>query len=187
MAQPADLPDVGALTRAIAAGDADAFTTLYNARFDFVYAAIRRITGLGEQDCLDITQEAMLRMIRNMRITDRPGELHSWMHCVARGAAYDFLRQERRRRLRERGAPRREEQGQAAAHERLAEIEHALARVRAALAGLDEDRAELLRLRFGRGMTLEGIGRMLGLKPGAIDGRVGRALRAAQESGDSDA
>jgi RNA polymerase sigma factor (sigma-70 family) len=172
---PPELPDIGALTRAIAAGDGEAFATLYSARFEFVFAIVRRATGLGEPDCLDIAQEAFLRMIRRMRTIDDPGVLDGWMARVARTAAYDHLRRERRRRLRESAASRHE-----VSPGELGALDERIAALRAAMRGLDERQAEVLRLRFGRGMTLESIGRVLGIGHAGAHGRIERAMHATE-------
>ncbi len=172
-----DLSNVGVLTRAIARGDADAFATLYRARFDYVYALVRRATGLPEQDCLDIAQEAFVRMIRRMKTIDDAAVLDGWIARVARTSAYDHLRKERRRRRREAGAARGEQAPEAR------ELDERIAKLHAAMRGLDESQADLLHLRYGRGMTLEAIGRAVGLKPGATHGRIERALRTAERTG----
>lgn len=186
MPPSAEHQDVGRLTAAIAAGDADAFSILYTARFPLIYAVVRRATGLSEPDCLDITQEALLRMIRRMKVTDDPQALDAWLARVARTTAYDHLRAERRRRAREAAASRTRPESSPAAQSRLAEIDEALTRCRAALTPLDADRAELLRLRFGRAMTLDTLARAVGLNTGAAHGRVERALRAAAETKPAD-
>jgi DNA-directed RNA polymerase specialized sigma24 family protein len=55
----------------------------------------------------------------------------------------------------------------------------------ARLAELDPSRSLLIAMRFRLGATLEHIGRVVGLGPGAVDGRIGRSLAqmraAAQE------
>lgn len=177
MAQAEELQDVGRLTAAIAAGDADAFSTLYTARFPLIYSVVRRATGLSEPDCLDITQEACLRMIRRMKVTDDPQALDAWLARVARTSAYDHLRAMRRRRARELRAARPDSQPDA--RRRLVEAESALAQAARALAPLEEGRAELLRLRFGRSMTLQSLANAVGLNTGAAHGRIERAVRDA--------
>lgn len=184
MPPSADLQDVGRLTAAIAAGDADAFSILYTARFPLVYSVVRRATGLSEPDCLDITQEAFLRMIRRIKVTDDPQALDAWLARVARTSAYDHLRALRRRRTRELRAARPDAQPDA--RRRLEEAESALAQAAQALALLDDDRAELLRLRFGRSMTLQTLARAVGLNTGAAHGRIERAVRDAAAAGPSD-
>lgn len=172
MPKQTDLPDVGSLTRAIRAGDADAFAVLYRARFDVVYSVIRRYTRVPESDCLDITQEAFSRMIRAVPETDSENRLLVWMVIVARNTAFDFLKSERRRLQRHKRRPPAHEQ-------RNAEIDDRLDFIRRVL---DEESWSLLRLRFIEGRTLQTIATTLGLKPGALDGRIRRALRDARKA-----
>lgn len=176
------MDDARTLTAAIAAGDGAAFARLYDARFDMMYASARRFTGKDEQDCLDVVQDAMLRVIRAARVIDDWPSLDAWLRCVVRSAAYDHLRRERRRRARERAVsehraepdPRAPDAAGLALAERMAWL-------REELATADPDAARLLSLRFRAGLTLERIGETLGVGPGAADGRIRRTLAAMRE------
>jgi len=59
--------DARRITGAIASGDGEAFARLYEDRFDFMYALVRRRTGLDGAACLDIVQEAMMKVVRGMK------------------------------------------------------------------------------------------------------------------------
>lgn len=172
------------LTAAIADGDAEAFAQFYEARFDPMFAAARRFTGLDEADCLDIVQEAMVRMIKSMRPFQDEPALRAWMMRVLKSAAYDHLRARRRAARRERAAAHNERLD-AAAGERL-DVEERLGWLRSELGGLDRATAELIELRFRAGMTLAAIGRRAGMSPSAVDGRINRSIKRMRESAGGD-
>lgn len=172
-----------ALTTSIAAGDTAAFERFHRAWFDFALAEARRVCGRtrgrrDEQLSFDVVQDAMLRVIRFIRPMETEDDLRRWLRVVVRRCAYDLLRSEARRRRREKAAsadaasPASGDGHEAAV--RLAWLRHELK-------GLDADLAHLLGLRFQWDLTLDRIGRMLGLKAGAVDGRISRAVAGLRE------
>jgi len=174
------LSDVPRTTAAIASGDTEAFARLYEERFDEVYAFVRSLTRLDEADCLDIVQEAMMRVIRKMKRLDNEPALRAWLRRVARSAAYDHLRRERRRRRRERALEPAD--GDSAASGLAVEIAERADWLRTELSGLDRATSDLLHLRYCAGMTLERIGYRVGLTPGAVDGRLRRTLASLRSA-----
>ena len=61
------------LTRGMAAGHRDAVEAFYRQYFDYLYGVARRETGRDEAFCLDVVQEAVLRIIRNIKpVSDEP-------------------------------------------------------------------------------------------------------------------
>lgn len=172
------MQDVRQLTRAIARGDRDAFAQLYTQKFDFALAVARRASRLDESACLDIVHDAMIRVIRSIRPIDTAAALDAWLARVVTSAAYDHLRAEHRRRRREAAALATKPPDSTAPDHADERLEH----LRAELAHLDRHAAELLDLRFRAGMTLEAIGRRLGLTPGAVHGRLGRILAGFRDA-----
>ena len=157
------------LTAAVASGDSEAFARLYRGRFDEMYVEARRATGRDESFCLDIVQDAMIRVIRSMKPLETEQHLRTWLRVVVQSCAYDRLRKEARRRRWE----------QAAADARRAasrddDLSEKLEWLRRELATLDDPQARLLTMRYRLGWTLRRIGDAVGLKPGAVDGRLGR-------------
>lgn len=155
-----------ALTASIASGDAEAFACLYQERFDQMYAWARQATRRDEAFCLDSVQDAFVRIIKGMKPIDSEGELMAWLRKVTLSACYDQLRRERRRSSHEHRAPVAERSPDADAHQ-MDWIIHELAQ-------LDESSAALLEMRYRFGWTLQRIGSAIGLKPGAVDGRINR-------------
>lgn len=161
------------LTSAIASGHSGAFARFYRDWFDRAFRMARQATGCDEHFCLDVVQDAMMRVIRNVAVVDGEGELEAWLRTVVVRCAYDRLRAERRRRIRER-MPRGDRGDPAELSERLAWLEGELHR-------LDPKIYPLVILRYRLGWTLERIGRFLGLRPGAVDGRLRRAVHQLRE------
>lgn len=172
------MQNVHEITSAIASASAgaaahvEAFGALYDAKFDQVYAALRRRTGVDESTALDLVQDTMMRVIRHMKPFHTESELDAWLARVAMTAAYDHLRKERRRRLRELRAAAQSSKVMHAA----VELDDMVEALRREIESLDHGAFDLLSMRFRAGMTLEAIGRRIGVGPGAVDGRLRRAL-----------
>lgn len=165
--------DIRLLTSEIASGNPEAFARLYRAKFAHVYAVARKVTRLDEQACLDIVQDTMMRVIRYMKPMEDPRTLDNWLARVTRTVAFDQLRSERRRRIRERKAAA----GRATvAPDDTQEILERIEWLRRELRGLDRVAGEIIELRFRAGMTLQAIGQRLGMGTGAVHGRLMRAL-----------
>ena len=80
------------LTAALAAGDEDAVETFYNSYFDWLYAQARRATRRDESFCLDVVQDAMLRIIRTVRAVRDEPQFRAWLRLVVQTTAWDRLR-----------------------------------------------------------------------------------------------
>lgn len=169
--------DVPAITSAIARGDRAAFARLYEAKFGLVFATAKRAIGSDENACLDVVQEAFMRAIRKMKRLDTEAALDGWLVTTTKRAAYDALRGERRRRGRE-AAVALDARATIDPDTTRAEDAERLAWLRAQLAGLDRVASDAVHLRLRAGMSLAQAGRALGLKPGAVDGRVTRAVES---------
>lgn len=169
------------LTTRIARGDREAFADFYRAWFDVIYAEARNVTKRDESFCLDVVHDVMLRAIRSLRPVDTERQLAAWLKTVVRTCAYDRFRSERRLRLRERlGA--RSERGDSDDHALVERIEW----LRQEIDGLDATYTGMLLLRYRFGWTLERIGSMFGIGPGAVDGRLSRAItRIRNEAGET--
>jgi RNA polymerase sigma factor (sigma-70 family) len=159
------------LTARIASGDSEAFARFFRWKFDEMYAEVRRATGRDESFCLDVVQDAMLRVVRSIKPFVIETELQAWLRIVVQTCAYDRLRQELRRRRRERAAGLTSELRSA-----QGEDEEKLRWLRKEIENMDAAHARLLVMRYRWGWTLERIGTVLGIKPGAVDGRLNRLV-----------
>ena len=164
-----DPGDAKALSRRIAAGDTAAFAVFYAMWFDRSVKETRQRTGLDESACLDIVQDAMLRVAKGMPVFEREEDLERWMRRVLLNGARDRIRSETRRM-------RRESRVHPEAEQR--EDQEAIADLSRRLDELDAESRTLIQRRFDLGWTLERIGREFGLRPGAVDGRIRRILKA---------
>jgi RNA polymerase sigma factor (sigma-70 family) len=165
------------LTTAAARGDEAAVAAFYRRYFDLIYGHARQVSRRDESFCLDVVQEAMLRVVRTIRPIDSDTRLVAWLKLVVKSVAYDLLRKERRRR----GHEAARSSGAANACESHT-AEDRLNWLRRELLALDPDLVRLIELRFARGWTLARIGALLGLSTGTIDGRLRRAIGTLRRS-----
>ncbi|MEE8153626.1 MAG: sigma-70 family RNA polymerase sigma factor [Phycisphaerales bacterium] len=180
---------VRSLTEAIASGNTEAFATFYRQWFDTMYAQARSASGRDESFCLDVVQDAMLRVIKSVPSMTSSDDLRRWLRVVVQSCAYDRFREETRRKAREQRAVAvralNNSNGEVEADEntvdRIRWLEHQLQ-------SLDDRDLQLLLMRHRFGWTLKRIGQTLGMKPGAVDGRIRRVLsklrRRAKEQSD---
>jgi RNA polymerase sigma factor (sigma-70 family) len=165
------------LTRGMAAGDERAIEDFYRRYFDWLYRKARRATGRDEAFCLDVVQEAVLRIVRCVRPVESEGRFRAWLRLVVQSTAYDMLKSDARRARREAailtpcGGPA---SGDFEAGDQLAWL-------RQKIADLDPDIARMIDLRFQQSWTLARIGRRFGLSVGTVDGRLRKALGSLRE------
>ncbi|PPK68903.1 sigma-70 family RNA polymerase sigma factor [Actinokineospora auranticolor] len=88
--QPSDPSDTSLAARA-RAGDSEAFALLYDRYRESVARFLTRLTGdphLAE----DLTQEAFVSAMRNLRSLRRPGRFRPWLFTIAHRGALDHIR-----------------------------------------------------------------------------------------------
>lgn len=89
-----DAPSEGSkpLFAAIAAGDKEAFRSLYEAHADWVFAIALRILR-DRQAAEDAAQDTFLKVWRTAsRFDDNAGSVRSWIGTIARNSALDLIR-----------------------------------------------------------------------------------------------
>ncbi len=166
--------DWSAITAGMANGDAECFQVFHDAIFDLMFREARRLLGRDEHTCLDIVQDALLKTIRTIRPMDSLGQLQQWTRVVVRTTALDWLRKKQRRResLADPAA-----EPAAGPDAESATIEQArMAWIEEQLRETAPEIRQLLSLRYRMGWTLQKIAGHFGLKPGAVDGRIRRAV-----------
>ena len=84
------------LVAAAQRGDAAAMDQLLRRHYDRVHAVCRRIAG-GTRDADDATQEAMIRVVRNLDRFDGRAAFTTWIYRIATNTALDELRKRKRR------------------------------------------------------------------------------------------
>src|SRR5262245_35078087 len=115
----------------------------------------------------------MMRVIRSLKPVSAEMELRAWLSVAVRSCCYDRFRRETRRRRRELARSNQAAASGAGSHDDLVERTKWL---HEQLMTLHPQQARLLTMRFRLGWTLQRIGEVLGLKPGAVDGRISRVL-----------
>jgi RNA polymerase sigma factor (sigma-70 family) len=165
--------DVAALTAAVSTGDAAAVETFYRRYFDRLYDEARRATRRDEAFCLDVVQEAVLKIVRTIRPVASEAQLLVWMRLVVGTVALDLLRSERRRRVREAGVTRTPADGEVDAD---LERDERVAWLREQIQRLDPQIVRLIELRYVQRWTLSRIAERFKLSIGTVDGRLRRAL-----------
>jgi RNA polymerase sigma factor (sigma-70 family) len=161
------------LTSAMAAGDKSAVERFYLGYFDRLYCEARRASHRDEAFCLDVVQEATLRVIRSVRRVKSEGQFAAWLNLVVRTTAFDLLRSEKRRRVREAVTVPVDAAGEDLESERAERIEW----LRRQIAALDPELVRIIELRFDDRWTLAKIAALFGMSIGTIDGRLRRALK----------
>ena len=136
-------------TDAIASGDTEAFARFFNEWFEWMRRESARLSGRDDAFCADVVQNAMMRVIRSLKPMDDKDGLRRWLSVVVRSCVYDRLR---------------------------ADLQERLRWLEGELRTVGDANAELLLMRYRFGWTLQQIRTAVGLKPGAVDGRLRRLL-----------
>lgn len=162
------------LMRRVSAGDADAFTGLYERHKGRVFTYLLRLS-VNRHVAEDLLQETWLRVYRARASYEPTGRFQTWLFTIARRLLLDHVRRapgvwasdiEVTEALR---APERAEHG--------AEAKDLLHRVDRALAALPPGQREVVLLaRFG-GLTAEEVATATGSTPGAVRVALHRALQ----------
>ena len=84
------------LTRRLAAHDEEAFRELHTRYFDRLYQFLLVIARGQEHEARDALQETLLRVARNARVFDEEEAFWCWLKAVARNAARDGGRRQKR-------------------------------------------------------------------------------------------
>ena len=84
------------LTRRLAAGEEEAFREFHRLYFDRLYHFLLSVTRGQEQEARDALQETLLRLLRHPRVFADEEVFWCWLKAVARNAARDAHRKQRR-------------------------------------------------------------------------------------------
>jgi RNA polymerase sigma factor (sigma-70 family) len=176
-------PTTQQLTAALAAGEEQAVEWFYRQYFDWLYAQARRASGgRDEAFCLDVVQDAVLRVMRTVRAVPMENQFRAWLKLVVHTAACDRLRSERRRQNHELAAAATVVAGRVdESADECVDRDEQLAWLQSQIARLDPRIAQLIEWRFQQRWTLARISERLGLSIGTIDGRLRRAIRGLRE------
>ena len=163
----AELPAMGSDARAPAAFDA-----LYRQTFPRVYAYVASLLR-DRSAAEEVTAQAFERAYRRRRsFRPRRGTAEAWLFGIARNAALDELRRQKRT------ARLEEHQADALATTVDDEADDALTRqtVRAALGRLEPRERDLIALKLAAGLSNGEIARVLGLSESNVGTKLHRAI-----------
>jgi RNA polymerase sigma factor (sigma-70 family) len=180
-------PTIERLTAAMAAGDEGAVETFYRRYFDWLYAQARRAArGRDDAFCLDVVQDAVLRVIRTVRGgCASEAQFRGWLRLVVQTSAYDRLRSERRTQRRELVAAAMRDETVLSGCDEVDDADQ-IGHLRAQIARLDPVLVTMIEMRFERRWTLRRIARAMGMSIGSVDGRLRRALARLREQSSVD-
>jgi RNA polymerase sigma-70 factor (ECF subfamily) len=162
-------------------GDHDAFASLVDARLTSTYRTVLAILG-NEADARDTTQAIFLQVWRNLPALRDPALFPAWFGRIVVNSSRSSMRGRRRRNVREisfAGLPDEGASltGPAAAHdERTASLD----RLERAFERLSPADRTCLWLHHYEGLSLEDIGRRLGVPSKTVKSRLFSARRALE-------
>ncbi len=163
-------------------GHDDAFRALVERHSRYLYAVAHRVTG-SAPDAEDVVQEAWLKAHKQRAKFEARSDVRTWLHRITVNCAIDFIRARRHRELAydpselPEAPPAGVEMESPAGPERLAESGQIHDRVTAAMAQLTTSERAAFVLRHVEGLSIDEIGRALGLKTNATKHSVFRAVK----------
>jgi len=170
-------------TAGVVAGNPDALADLYAWWKPLMLVWARRATHRDDAFCHDVVHDAFLKVIRRAERIDSAATLGAWLRTIVLRTARDTIRAERRRTSRH-TTPR--ETTEIIAPTERAEAAEILRKIDAEIIALTHQHRELLEARFRFGWTLHHTARVLGVKPGLVDGRIRRTLTSIRANIESE-
>lgn len=167
----------------VRAGDAQAFTELYERHAAALLTFLTRLTGdrrFGE----DLLQETFVRLYRSRGAYDATGRFRAFLFTIARRLVIDWRRRRQAMGLEDADALERLEAPERAEHR--AEARDLADRVEAALQRLPAGQREIVLLSRYTGLGANDIAQVTGSTPGAVRVGLHRALRRLRELIDPD-
>lgn len=176
--------DWRSVTRSMANGDSKSLAVFYESQFEVMLAEARRCSGLDESSCLDLVQESMIKAIRCIKPMDNEKAVSAWSRAVVKSVTWDWFRSQKRMISIDRSAapeqpdPRNLDQKPKTASEGFLEVEKEarLIWLEDELQSLPHELQTMISLRYRLGWSLKKIGQRFGIRTGAVDGRIRRAI-----------
>lgn len=174
------------LVAAFRAGDVAAFEQIYRLHHRYVHAQARRVI-LDQHRAEDITQEAFLRLVRQLLSTEGQIKLRAWLHRTATNLAIDEHRRSRTlQQYQEQRSPLEElhrtlDRGDKGHPEQEAESSEVRRAIRDVIATLPVRYRAILALRELEGLDYLSIARAMNLSVSAVESLLFRARRRFTE------
>ena len=167
-------------------GDPDAFENIIKEHQTMIYNIAYRISG-NRDDAFDISQDAMLKMYKNLQYFEGTSKLSTWIYRIVTNTALDFMRKNRRHAVvssldeatDSEEAPLQVQSDDPTPHEQL-ERKELMKAVENALSELSENHRAVLVLRDINGLSYEEIADILLCSEGTVKSRINRARKALQ-------
>ena len=169
-------------------GDGAAMDRLLRRHYDRAHAVCRRIAG-STRDADDATQEAMIRVVRNLDKFDGRSAFGTWVYRIATNTALDELRKRKRRpQLHVVDAEGRQpEQADELAHRNIDDVTDRIT-IDAALADLPDEFKAAVVMRDVGDLDYAEIAVALDIPVGTVKSRIARGRRMLVEKlGNQDA
>lgn len=158
-----------------AKSDPDAFGELYELYVDRIYGYIYYRVG-NIKDAEDLTARVFMRVLKALpRYVDRGAPFSSWLYRIAYNLVANFHR-DRARRSKLRVDALSDATNKPETPEEVVEREEDKEWLSGVIQKLNEDRQELLTLKFYQGLTNAEIGELMGRTEGAIKSLYHRTL-----------
>ena len=171
-----------AVVARVKAGDHDAFRHLVERHSRSVFRLAYRLTG-HEQDAEDVVQEAFLKAFREIRRFEARSSFATWLYRITVNCSHDLRRQRPRAGTRPSlddpdGGVLADLADTSPAADPLRELASRRIdeRVRAAMSGLSAQERSAFVMRHFEGLSIEEIGRVLGLRTSAAKHSIFRAV-----------
>lgn len=172
------------IIRRVLGGDADAFEALVSEHQKNVYNLALRMTG-SEQDALDVSQEAFLKLYTHLGTFRGGSRLSVWLYRVTYNLCIDLKRREGHAAVVSLNLPD-DDGGEVVldipdtrpSPESELEKRELMRAVDDAMTQLSEEHRRILSLREGAGLSYADISAVLGLNEGSVKSRLNRARRA---------
>ena len=169
-----------ALIERARAGDADAFRTLVDRYRKRIYWVAYNMVG-DEQDAIDITQEAFVRVFKSLDRFDPRYRFYTWLYRIVSNLSVDLLRKRGNRRNVSLDDVGDMQAGGDSAHVALERAELG-ERVRAVLDRLPPPYREVMVLRELNGFSSKEIADMVGSTHATVRWRLHRARKLFREA-----
>lgn len=173
------------VTRRMQQGDTGALEIYYEQFFELMFREVRRLANRDEATSLDLVQDAMLKAIRCIKPLPTGNSVAAWTRTVAKSVTYDWLRKQLRQNSLSESlqddviVQKIQTESDDEGNVRLLWIEEQLK-------SLPSDLQRLISFRYRWGWSLQKIAETLGLKTGAVDGRLRRAVSRLQAKAKSE-
>lgn len=176
---PSGTADDEHLAAAASDGDRAALEELLRRHQPKMYAVCRRIVG-SDADAADVTQDALIAVVRGITRFDGRASFSTWAYRIATNAALDELRRRQRRAQPSADVAQLGDRSAAVTPGHDQQVADRVA-IDAALAMLPDDYRAAVVLRDVADLDYAAIATVLGIPPGTVRSRIarGRAALAA--------